>query len=1021
MNHLKDFQNPPAAFRGAPFWAWNTKLNKEQTLRQLEYFKEMGLGGVTLHVRTGLDTPYMGDEFMDIVKACVQRAKELDMKIYLYDEDRWPSGAGGGAVTKDVSMRAKYLLFTPISYDEREELLVNKVDSRAFGGATGQGKLLAKYDIQLEDGCLKSYRRLQENETGDNVWYAYLETSIPSPWFNNQAYVDTLSRPALERFLETTHEKYYALLGEDFGGVIPSIFTDEPQFMKKTTLGRAADRDDLVLPYTTDFEETFHAATGESLLMHLPEVVWELPQGKVSPIRYHYHDHVAERFAEAFSDTVGQWCRAHGIALTGHMMEEPTLRSQTEALGEAMRHYRGFDVPGIDMLCDWREYTTAKQAQSASHQLGSVDVTSELYGVTNWTFDFRGHKLQGDWQAALGVTRRVQHLSWMSMEGEAKRDYPASIFYQSPWYKKYPLVEDYFGRINTALCSGKPDVRIGVIHPVESYWLYFGPEEQTAPQRAKLENQFSNVTQWLLKGFLDFDFLSESLLQTLPCKDAKGFSVGEMEYDTIVVPGCVTLRESTLQRLSEFAARGGKLLFMGDIPTLVDAKPDNRVQKLAADACQVPFDQEALMQALQHMRFFDMRNNRGLRATDYVSQLRSLDGGEKVLFIANAAAPGNSDIPKCTDYTITLQGEYQVTQLCAMNGSKTSLSAVYENGKTLLEVPFWQQDSLLLLLTPGTGTQTEPVQDSQFTFVCDLDSVGTFTLEEPNVLMLDQAAWQLNGGAVQPKEESLRVDTAVKRLLGYPTDGGNLAQPWVEPPVVPEHDLRLVYDFTSDIPLSGAKLAIERVRDIVSITLNGNAVDLSPTGWYVDESIHTLALPEILSGKNTLVVELKYGRKTSVEWCYILGDFGVEVTGSHAKITALPSVLGFGDITAQGLPFYGGNLTYRREVALPAGEYSIQIPKYRNSLLSVRVNGKEIGDIAYAPYCLSFTAEEGQTIIEIVAYGNRANTFGPVHCCDELVTWFGPGAWRVTGTEFAYEYQLSRTGILKAPILLKTI
>ena len=59
---------------------------------------------------------------------------------------------------------------------------------------------------------------------------------------------------------------------------------------------------------------------------------------------------------------------------------------------------------------------------------------SELYGVTNWDFDFMGHKGQGDWQAALGVVLRVHHLTWVSMKGEAKRDYPASIGYQVPWF-----------------------------------------------------------------------------------------------------------------------------------------------------------------------------------------------------------------------------------------------------------------------------------------------------------------------------------------------------------------------------------------------------------------------------------------------------------------------------------------------------------------------------------------------------------------------------------------------------------
>jgi len=82
------------------------------------------------------------------------------------------------------------------------------------------------------------------------------------------------------------------------------------------------------------------------------------------------------------------------------MMDEATLEMQTRSLGEAMRSYRSFQLPGIDMLLDGREYTTAKQAQSAVHQYGREGVLSELYGVTNWDFDFRGHKLQGDWQAA---------------------------------------------------------------------------------------------------------------------------------------------------------------------------------------------------------------------------------------------------------------------------------------------------------------------------------------------------------------------------------------------------------------------------------------------------------------------------------------------------------------------------------------------------------------------------------------------------------------------------------------------
>ena len=123
----------------------------------------------------------------------------------------------------------------------------------------------------------------------------------------------------------------------------------------------------------------------------------------------------------AYCDQIGAWCREHGILMTGHMMSEQTLESQSDSVGEAMRAYRSFTLPGVDQLCDGREFTTVKQAASAAHQQGCPGVASELYGVTNWDFDFKGHKLQGDWQAALGVTVRVPHLYWCSMHGESKR------------------------------------------------------------------------------------------------------------------------------------------------------------------------------------------------------------------------------------------------------------------------------------------------------------------------------------------------------------------------------------------------------------------------------------------------------------------------------------------------------------------------------------------------------------------------------------------------------------------------
>lgn len=192
-------------------------------------------------------------------------------------------------------------------------------------------------------------------------------------------------------------------------------------------------------------------------------------------------------------------------------MWEEKLETQTGSVGEAMRCYRGMQLPGIDMLCDVRDYTVAKQAHSVSRQYGRCGVISEIYGVTNWTFTFEGHKGQGDWQAALGVNVRCHHLAWLTMAGEAKRDYPAAIGYQSPWYKDYPLIEDHFARVNYAMSRGKARVRVGVVHPIESYWLMYGPND-TSEEKQELEDQFAQLTEWLCHGLVDFDFISESLL-----------------------------------------------------------------------------------------------------------------------------------------------------------------------------------------------------------------------------------------------------------------------------------------------------------------------------------------------------------------------------------------------------------------------------------------------------------------------------------------------------------------------------
>ena len=289
----EQFRHPGSEYRGAPFWAWNCRLEKEELLRQLEVLKKMGLGGAHMHVRTGMATPYLSDEHMALIKACVEKCRDEKMLAWLYDEDRWPSGAAGGLLTQDPQSRARHLLLTTKPYGEGQAEA--GLDSSARSARSENGTLLACYDVQLdENGCLTGARRIAETgKAAGRKWYAYQETDLPNPWYNNQTYANTLDPATMQKFVEITYERYLETVGEDFGGVVPAIFTDEPQFSHKSALAFAREEKDVFLPWTDDLPETFRAAYGEELLEHLPELLWELPEGKVSLIRYHYHDHIA--------------------------------------------------------------------------------------------------------------------------------------------------------------------------------------------------------------------------------------------------------------------------------------------------------------------------------------------------------------------------------------------------------------------------------------------------------------------------------------------------------------------------------------------------------------------------------------------------------------------------------------------------------------------------------------------------------------------------------------------------------
>ena len=1017
---IEIFKNPTVEYRGAPFWAFNCKLDREQILRQIDYFKEMGFGGFHMHSRVGMATEYLSEEFMGHIKACVAKAKENGMLAWLYDEDKWASGAAGGYVTKEKKFRQKALLLTINN--------IKSTNNKAEAYNEGLPYFISAFDILLDsEGYLVDYKRIGEEDSAENQkWFAYVVTAADDPWFNNQSYPDTMDKETIEKFIDITYNTYNNAIGNEFNKTVPAIFTDEPNFAwdKKPVKKKALDREDQYIPWSRFYEEKYFEQYREDIVDSIPEIIWLKRNRSDAKIKYRYYDFCAECFAKSFADSCGEWCEKQEIALTGHVLYEDSLSAQAIAVGDNMRQYRSFTIPGIDMLCDEIHLTTAKQCQSVVHQMGKEAMLSELYGVTNWDFDFRGHKFQGDWQAALGVTVRVPHLSWMSMAGEAKRDYPASIFYQSPWYKKYSYIEDHYARLNTVLTRGKPIVRVGVIHPIESYWIQSGPNDQTGEKRKVLDDNFKSLANWLLSAHYDFDYINESLIPFFKNKNTS--SIGEMKYDVIIVSDCISLRSSTLEFLKAFNKNGGRVIFTGEKPEFLDGEKSDFGNEIYNSSEHIVFNKSAIISALEKNREVDLRLDNGLSAEKYLYQMRE-DGEDKWLFIARfVKGNGITDHqaatiqknPEGDNLEIEISGEYLPEIYDTLSGRVLAADYELKNVKTIIKKEMFESDSLLLKLSKETDKQAFCGTKKDFSKEIRFSGSFDYIREEANVLLLDMAEYRLDDEEFQEKEEILRLDNKIRQRLGYPMRRVKLAQPWVMPDDPPKHKVTLKYEIISDIDLSDAILALEDAEK-AEITFNGNKIANKVIGWYVDEAIKTVALPEILKGKNILTVTLPFSLRSNLEAAYIVGAFGVKVQGSLAKIISLEEKIGFGSLTSQGMPFYGGNITYQLPFEISEDtDISVHLGKYKGAVCEVSLDDDNSQVIVFSPYDAVFeNVKSGKHILKLKVFGNRYNTFGCLHNFADNFTWYGPDAWRTVGDYWGYEYNLKDTGMLTSPVI----
>lgn len=1027
---MNDFSSPGCEFRGKPFWAWNGKLRPEELRRQLRVMKQMGLGGGFMHSRVGLGTAYLSDEWFECVHACIDECKKLNMEAWLYDEDRWPSGAAGGLVTRNPKFRMHRLV---MARHKRGSAL-------KWGDTT-----LAAFTAKIIDGVASEIKRLKKGSKprslADGVCILEFrnEAEAPSSWYNGYTYLDTMDREAVGEFIRVTHETYRRECGEDFGKTIPGIFTDEPNYGHG---GWGADHLPSQ-PWTRSFRKTFRDRYNYDIVAHLPELFFDIEGRDFHKARYDFFDCATHLFVDAFSRQIGEWCDANGLEHTGHALMEDTLSSQKGAIGSAMRFYEYMQAPGMDLLTEkWRIYDVAKQVSSVARQFDRKWRLTETYGCTGWDFPLAGHKALGDWQVALGINLRCQHLSWYTMAGEAKRDYPAGIFDHSPWWEAYHKVEDYFARVLSVMTRGQEVRDLLVIHPIESGWAV---ENSRA---GEYDQMLIDLRDTLLRANIDFDYGDEDIMarhsRVRRTTNGPRLRVGKAEYTTVLVPPLLTIRGTTLTLLERFCKAGGRVVFAGPVPAYVDGEHSGRGVALASTCDKTAPKGAKLAKALGDCRRISVADANGDEIDSALYLLRE-DKENAYLFVCNTGhSAGQLKAPQMNDAyvrdrraafgTVLIAGleefaghpvecDPDTGDLFAADAEsvdgqwvlRTSLPAL---GSRLYVIPRKKQRRLPSARVQSAATRTRPISGS-----------WDYELSEPNVFLLDHAAYRIGNGRWQRPAHVLLADYAIRDALGIPRRGGQMVQPWARAKTVGEKQTPVGLRYTFDVcerPSRELWLAMEQ-PDTWKIMLNGNAVSAdADAGWWVDQSCRKLPLKAAMlkTGENVLEMVCDYSADgPDLEHVYLLGDFGVRIKDHHPEMVALPGQLCCGDWGKQGLAFYSGSVTYRRRLRAPAADKGqrlrLQIPEYKGSVVRVWAGSREVGLIAWEPNEVDVTdfAIDGVLDLGIEVISHRRNSHGPLQLKDRWPAWHGPAQF-VQEHEREPRYYTVPCGMMKAPALV---
>ncbi|MEW6237700.1 MAG: glycosyl hydrolase [Candidatus Omnitrophota bacterium] len=955
MNPIELFLHPPDAFRPVPFWFLNHRLEKEELLRQIEEFQQQGMGGFILHARHGLLTPYLSNEWMQLIQLCAREGHRRGMQVWLYDEDNWPSGTAGGAVTDaEPSFRQTTLVLaqTIATAPGRSIRLKADEDIAYVLGITGAGECRNLSDWP-RNGVI-------EDVPPEIVQILVFAKKVFRGGFHGY-YLDTLNPQAVEAFVNATHRRYREFLGED-AGIIAGVFTDEPRF------GVLAANE---IPWTAALPQRFKRLYDYDIEYALPSLVLA-GEGEAAAHRCRFLQCVTDMYCEAYFQTVRAACQEAGWLSIGHPECEGEPARQAWTQGDYFRTAEYWDYAGCDALFDsaWpragfcNNLLACKSASSAAHWLGKPRTMSEAFGVAGgWRLSLADIDRLAAFQMALGINFFVPHAAYYSIEGFRKWECPPAHSYQQTFWPWYGRFAERLARLSAMLSQGGHIAAALVLYPMRSFWGLFSLSADDRQRAGQWENAFSIFCETLLRHHYDFDFIAEDWALHLQ-GDGEGAILyapsgdARKRYSILLIPLCRVVLSKTVDILERLAQQGTKILFAECLPDASqeqgsDASIRERIERLIEEKENVLFAKGDWLEVLR--RLAEPGVSMEGDSEDVIHHHRILPEGD--LFFAHnvsttADYAGKIVFPTAAQYVYEGDAETGRFHRLPVSGPDPTLQVRLQPGESRL---------FLMNCQPldGAEAKNEPCGEPLHTI--KFHNEYFFFVQMGNELPLHQ--WRME---IKPFREEPTGWLGLERVY--------TASFWVDRFNGP---LTLICDGLAHQEVFGGK-----GRQTFAIAINGIPVEKSVECEGFDRLLTAFDASEhIRRGENILTVSSAahfHDAGHIAEMLSLHGDFALIECEGQQVITQPSMKIKTGSWADQGYPFYSGAGIYRQNLciteALAEHRFFLQFEKVAD-LVEIAINGELAGTLWRPPWRMEVTSKVriGENLFEFRAVNSLAN------------------------------------------------